>query len=151
MGKRYLEDISDGERLNCKKITITKRDIIKFAKKFDPQPFHIDGNAGRESIFGGLIASSLHVLSVCTREVVRAQGDVAILSGAGMKEIKMYNPVRPGDDLSINAWWSDLRRSNSKPNQGYAGIRCIVTNQRKELIMDFGYRYLIACRDSGIR
>jgi acyl dehydratase len=148
MGKKYFEDIAHGERLHCKKITITKGAIIKFAKKFDPQPFHIDERAGKESVFGGLVASSLHVLSACTREVVQAQGHVAILSGAGMKEIKMYNPVRPGDTLSINAWWSNLRRSNSKKNQGYAGIRCIVTNQRKEIIMDFGYRYLLACRDS---
>jgi acyl dehydratase len=144
---RYFDDITEGERLKCQKTTITKGDIVKFAKKFDPQLFHINERAGKKSIFGGLIASSLHILSVCTKEVVKAQGNVAILSPAGMKEIKMYNPVRPGDTLSINAWWSNLRKSNSKPHHGYAGIRCIVTNQRKEIIMDFGYRYLLARRD----
>jgi len=95
MTRRYFEDITDGERLICQNVIVTREDIITFAKKFDPQPFHTDEDAARESIFGGLIASSLHILSACTRAVVEAQGDVAILSGVGMDEAKMFNPVRP--------------------------------------------------------
>ena len=100
MVRRYFEDITDGEPLHCQKLIITCEDIIEFAKKFDPQPFHTDENAAKESIFGGLVASSLHTLSACTRVVVEAQGDVAILSGVGMDEAKMFNPVRPDDILS---------------------------------------------------
>lgn len=146
MAKRYFEDISEGERLHCRKVRITREDIIEFAKRFDPQPFHTDENAAKESLFGGLVASSLHTLSACTRAVVEAQGEVAILSGVGMDEAKMFNPVRPGDVLSIEAWWADLKRSRSKPGQGFAGIRCKVTNQNDEPVIEYGYRYMLGCR-----
>lgn len=148
MAKRYFEDITEGERLPCQPVIITREDIIEFAKRFDPQPFHIDENAAKESLFGGLIASSLHTLSACTRVVVEAQGDVAILSGVGMDEAKMFNPVRPGDVLCVEAWWTELKQSRSKPGFGFAGIKCKVTNQGREPVIEYGYRYLLACRDS---
>ena len=149
MAKRYFEDIADGEQLNCQNVIITREDIITFAKKFDPQPFHTDEGAARESIFGGLIASSLHILSACTRVVVEAQGDVAILSGVDMDKAKMFNPVRPGDTLFVKAWWADLKRSRSKPDHGFASIPCKVTNQNGDTVIEYGYRYLLACKNSG--
>ena len=143
---RYFEDIQDGERLACRPVSLTREDIIAFAQAFDPQPFHTDSQAARESLFGGLIASSLHVLAACTRVVVEAQGGVAILSGVGKDEARMLNPVRPGDRLTVDAWWTDLRRSRSRPNQGLAAIRCRVTNQDGALVVEYGYRYLLACK-----
>jgi len=148
MKRRYFEDLNDGEFLNCRHIVMTREAIIDFAKEFDPQPFHTDENAARDSIFGGLVASSLHTLSACTRVVVEAQGDVAILSGVGMHEVKMFNPVRPGDVLFVEAWWAELSKSSSKPDLGFASIRCKVTNQKKEPVIEYGYRYLLACRGS---
>jgi len=149
MTRRYFEDIADGEQLNCQTIIITREDIITFAKNFDPQPFHTDENAAEESIFGGLIASSLHILSACTRVIVEAQGDVAILSGVGMDKAKMFTPVRPGDTLSVKAWWADLKRSRSKPDHGFAAIQCKVTNQNGDPVIEYGYRYLLACKNLG--
>lgn len=149
MAKRYFEDIIDGERLDCRPVTMTRDDIIAFARAFDPQPFHTDEDLARASVFGGLVASSLHVLSACTRVVVEAQGDVAILSGVGMDEVRMFNPVRPGDRLHVDAWWTDLRRSRSRPDQGLAAIKCRVTNESGDLILTYGYRYLLACRPPG--
>ena len=147
MTRRYFDDLVDGERLDCQPVVITREAIIDFARKFDPQPFHIDESIARESIFGGLIASSLHTLSACTRVVVEAQGHVAILSGVGMHEVKMFNPVRPDDVLMVNAKWAELRKSTSKPDRGFASIRCNVTNQRKQRVIEYGYRYLIACKN----
>jgi acyl dehydratase len=149
MAKRYFEDLCDGERLPCREVGFTREGIIDFARRYDPQPFHIDEEAARASIFGGLVASSLHAMSACTRSVVDAQGDVAIVSGVGMYEAAMYNPVRPGDVLAIEARWTDLRRSRSKPQIGFAGIKCTVTNQRAEPVIEYGYRYLIACKHSN--
>jgi acyl dehydratase len=149
MAKRYFEDITDGERLNCQALVFTRAEIIEFAMKYDPQPFHTDESAAKDSIFGGLIASSLHTISACTCSVVQAQRDVAILSGVGMYAAKMFNPVRPDDVLAIEAWWTDLRRSKSKPGLGFAGIKCKVTNQRGEPIIEYGYRYLVACQNAS--
>ena len=147
MKKKYFDELIDGEQLHCKPVVMTREAIIDFGKRFDPQLFHIDEDAASESIFGGLIASSLHTLSACTRVVVEAQGDIAILSGVGMHEVKMFNPVRPGDVLSVTAWWTELKRSRSKPDRGFASIRCKVANQHKEPVIEYGYRYLIACRN----
>jgi len=145
--KRYFDDLKDGERLYCEPVVLTRDAIIEFGRKYDPQPFHTDERAANESLFGGLIASSLHILSACTRVVVEAQGNIAILSGVGMHEVKMYNPVRPGDILSVDAWWTELQKSRSTRERGFASIKCKVTNQRKEPVIEYGYRYLIACRD----
>ncbi|WP_022668966.1 MaoC/PaaZ C-terminal domain-containing protein [Desulfospira joergensenii] len=141
---KYFEDITDGDLLPCRPVLMTKESIVKFAEEFDPQSFHIDEDAAENSIFKGLVASSLHTLSACTRSVVEAQGRVAILSGLGMHGVKMFNPVRPGDRLSIKAWWTDLKRSKSKPDRGFASIRCEVFNQNKEPVMNYGYIYLLA-------
>ena len=145
---RYFEDIIEGEQLHCGKVVITREDIVTFARKFDPRPFHMDEDAAGNSIFGGLVASSLHILSACTRVVVEAQGEVAILSGVGMDEVRMSNPVRPGDHLNIEAWWTDLHRSRSRPDRGFAGIKCKVRNQDGNLVIEYGYRYLLACKTS---
>ena len=85
MEKRYLEDLSEGELLQCQTVKFSHDSIVDFARNFDPQPFHTDEHFANESIFGGLIASSLHTLSACTRVVVEAQNNVAILSGVGIK------------------------------------------------------------------
>ncbi len=146
MQKRFFEDISEGERLDCRPVPISREAIVGFATEFDPQPFHVDENAAGSSVFGGLVASSLHTLAACTRVVVDAQGDVAILIGIGMDEAKMFNPVRPGDVLSVDARWTDLKRSRSKPDRGFARIRCRVSNQKGEPVIDYGYQYLISCR-----
>ena len=149
MGIKYFEDLSDGEHLNCQPVLMTREAIIEFAKQFDPQPFHIDENAAKNSIFDGLVASSLHTLSACTRVVVEAQGNLAILSGVGMHEVNMFNPVRPGDTLSVEAWWAELKRANNKSGRGFASIKCKVSNQRNEPVIEYGYRYLLACKSSG--
>ena len=137
----------DGEHLHCQPVVMTQDAIIEFAKNFDPQPFHIDETVASESIFRGLVASSLHTLSACTRVVVKAQGNIAILSGVGMHEVKMHNPVRPGDVLTVNARWAELRKSRTKLDRGFASIKCKVTNQKKEIVIEYGYRYLIACQN----
>lgn len=148
MPRRYFEDLTEGESLHCQYVSITREDIIDFGKRFDPQPFHIDENAANTSIFGGLIASSLHTLSACTRVIVEAQRDIAILSGVGINEVKMFNPVRPGDILTVEGWWTDLKRSRTKSDQGFAAIKCKVIDQKGEAVVEYGYRYLVACRDS---
>jgi acyl dehydratase len=146
MPRRYFEDLTEGESLHCQQVLMTRDAIIEFGKRFDPQPFHMDEKAAENSIFGGLIASSLHTLAACTRVIVEGQGELAILSGVGMNAVVMYNPVRPGDTLTVEACWTDLKRSKTKPDQGFAAIKCKVFNQKGERVVEYGYRYLVACR-----
>ncbi|MBI5342612.1 MAG: MaoC family dehydratase [Deltaproteobacteria bacterium] len=146
MKKKYWDDMKDGERLSCRPVVFTREEIINFAKRYDPQPFHVDEEIAKASIFGGLIASSLHTISACTRVVVDAQGEMAIMSGLGIDEVKLFNPVRPGDVLSVDAYWSDLKRSRSKPDRGIVNLKCKVSNQRGEPVAEYGYKYLVGCR-----
>jgi acyl dehydratase len=109
----------------------------------------VDGDDARNSIFGDVIASALHTISVCTRVVVEAHGEIAILSGLSIDEIRTSHPVRPGDILTVGGRWDGLRRSRSRPDRGIAGLKCTVVNQRGETVMEYGYRYLVACRPNA--
>jgi len=146
MGKRYWEDLTEGERFTCRPVAFDREGIIAFGKEFDPWPFHADEEAAGRSIFGDVIASSLHTISACTRVVVEAHGEIAILSGLSIDEVRTSHPVRPDDVLTVEARWDGLRRSRSKPDRGIAGVRCRVVNQRGETVLEYGYRYLVACR-----
>ena len=147
--KIYFEDLNEGQSLECRAVEFTRESIISFAARFDPQPFHIDEAVAQNSIFKGLVASAMHTLSACTKVVVEAQGTVAILSGVEIHKVRMFNPVRPGDTLTVAARWAELRRSRSKPDRGFASILCDVANQSGQPVMTYGYRYLVAGRDSG--
>jgi acyl dehydratase len=142
----FWDDLTEGAPLPCRPVPFDRDGIVAFAREFDPQPFHADEEAARASIFGGLVASSLHTLAACTRSVVDAQDGMAILTGVGVDAVQMFNPVRPGDVLSIDARWTGLRRSRSKPDRGYATLRCKVSNQHGEPVVEYGYQYLVACR-----
>jgi acyl dehydratase len=146
MAKRYWDDLKEGERLSCRPVVFEKEEIISFAKKYDPQPFHVNEEIAKKSIFGGLIASALHTISACTRVVVEGQGDLAIMSGLGIDEVKVFNPVRTGDVLSVEAYWTNLKRSRSKSDRGTASLKCKVSNQRGEPVVEYGYKYMVACR-----
>jgi acyl dehydratase len=146
MSTRYWDDISEGESLDCKAITFTLPEIVEFAIKYDPQPFHVDEQAAAASRFGGIIASSLQTLSACTRVIVDAQEDMAILSGLGIEAVQLQNPVRPDDVLAVETRWRDLRRSTSKPDRGMATAHFKAVNQKGETVIESGFKYMIACR-----
>ena len=146
MSTRYWDDLSEGEQLDCQTITFTLPEIVEFAIKYDPQPFHVDEQAATASRFGGIIASSLQTLSACTRVIVDAQGNMAILSGLGIEAVQLPNPVRPDDILIVETRWRDLRRSSSKPDRGMATASFKAVNQKGEIVIESGFKYMIACR-----
>ena len=143
---RYWDDLIEGEPLDCRPVVLGLEEVVEFARKFDPQLFHIDEEIAAASRFKGIIASSLHTLSACTRVIVDKQVDVEILIGLGILEVALPNAVRPDDVLSVDAYWSDLRRSVSKPGQGLATVRFTVRNQRRETVLESGFKYMILCR-----
>ena len=147
MAPRYWDDLIENEPLNCRTIELSLAEIVEFALKYDPQPFHIDEQAAADSRFGGIIASSLQTLSSCTRVLVDTQEGLAILSGLCIEEVQLPNPVRPNDVLTVEACWTDLKRSRSKPDRGMATTRFRAVNQNGETVIASGFRYMIACRD----
>ena len=137
MGPAYLEDFQVGAVDEFGAETITKEDIVAFARSFDPQPFHIDEEAAKRSPFGGLIASGWHTTALVMRMVVaRFLGtESGSLGSPGIDEIRWLKPVRPGDTLRVHVEILEVKPSRSKPDRGVIRSGYRVTNQHGEAVM----------------
>ena len=130
----YLEDLLVGQRFVSGTHRIDEEQIRAFAKEFDPQPFHLDPEAAKDSFFGGLVASGWHTAAITMRLLV--EGGVPLaggIVGAG-GEITWPAPVRPGDVLRVESEVVELRPSRSRPDRGIATIRSETRNQRGDTV-----------------
>jgi acyl dehydratase len=136
MTKRYLEDLQVGETWISAPVTIEAQDIIAFGQTFDPQPFHTDPEAAKDSPFGGLIASGWHLASLAMKLCVQARsyGELPIV-GIGADELRWFVPVRPGDILVVERELVDIQVVPEKPKRGTVKARVDLKNQRGELVM----------------
>jgi acyl dehydratase len=115
---------------------MNEADIIAFAEKYDPQPFHVDAAGAKDGPFGGLIASGWHTTSMMMRQLVEHWvSPESSLGAAGIDEIRWPKPVRPGDTLNVRATILEARRSASKPDRGIIKTRAELTNQDGDLVM----------------
>ena len=130
---RYLEDFAVGQKYTHGKLKVDEARIKSFAAEFDPQPFHLDEQAARDSIFRGLAASGWHTAAMTMRLLVESDVKPAGgIVGAGFDEFKWPRPVRPGDELSIEAEVLEVRPSKSRPDQGLVKLRTTTLNQKGE-------------------
>jgi len=131
----YLEDFAEGQRYGSGRLTVDKERIRSFAAEFDPQPFHLDEEAARRSIFGGLAASGWHTAAMTMRLLVQSEFKPAGgIIGAGFDEFRWPAPVRPGDELHLEIEVLEVRPSKSRPNQGLLKIRTTTKNQKGEAV-----------------
>ena len=136
MRKRYLEDFRPGEAIDLGTTTVDRDEILEFARRYDPQPFHVDEEAARHSIYGGLIASGWHTAAMVMRVVVDGLVEGTVTMGSpGIDEIRWLKPVRPGDTLSVKAHILDVVPSRSKVDRGHIRSRYEVSNQKGETVM----------------
>jgi len=136
MGNHYLEDFAVGQRFaGAARIRIQKERIVEFAAEFDPQPFHLDEQAARSSIFGGLAASGWHTAAATMRLLVQSDlAPVGGIVGAGFDDFRWPRPVRPGDELRVESEVLEVRPSKSKPEQGMIKVRTTTLNQHDEVV-----------------
>ncbi|MEZ5658519.1 MAG: MaoC family dehydratase [Burkholderiaceae bacterium] len=133
---RYFEDYRVGEVMQYGQYRITAEEIIEFASRYDPQPFHLDEQAGRDSHFGGLVASGWMTGSVMMRMMTdHYLSRVASMGSPGLDEIRWLAPVRPGDVLCVRSTVLDARASRSKPDRGVIWSEHQVLNQNGEVVM----------------
>ena len=136
MTKYYFEDFKVGDRAPMGERVMHKDEMIAFASAYDPQPFHIDEQAGRESAFGGLIASGWHTVAVVMRMIVDSYlGDSAGLGSPGVDNVRWLKPVRPGDRIRARREVVETRLSRSRPDMGLVRTRWEAFNQDGELVM----------------
>src|SRR5262252_4059897 len=135
MTGRYLEDFAVGQTFGSGRIRVDANEIKAFAAKFDPQPFHLDEAAARDTIFGGLAASGWHTAAVTMRLLVESDLKPAGgIVGAGADEFRWPRPVRPGDELRIESEVLEVRPSRSCPEQGLIKVRTTTLNQNDEAV-----------------
>ncbi|MGE0716042.1 MAG: MaoC family dehydratase [Alphaproteobacteria bacterium] len=133
---RYFEDFKVGEAYELGTRHVTKEEILDFARRYDPQYFHIDEERAKESIYGGLIASGWHTAAMTMR--MAADGiilDSASMGSPGIDELRWLKPVRPGDTLSARMEILGARASESKPDRGIVNSRVEVRNQAGETVL----------------
>ena len=135
MSKRYLEDFAVGQTFSSGRWPVTEEQIKAFAADFDPQPFHLDHAAAKDTFFGGLAASGWHTAALTMKLLVESELQPAGgVIGAGFDEFRWPKPVRPGDELSLESEVLEVRPSRSKPTQGLIKLRTTTLNQRNEAV-----------------
>lgn len=143
----FLEDLHVGDRFGSDVFDVTVESIIAFARDFDPQPFHLDPEAAKRSVFKELVASGWHTAAMSmklfvTGELRLAGGSV----GLGVDELRWPRPVKPGDTLRLETEILDVRPSQSKPDRGIIRIRNVTTNQHDQVVQTFVASVLVRRR-----
>ena len=135
MTERYLEDFAVGQTFSSGRLRVDEDRIKTFAAEFDPQPFHLDEVAARETIFHGLAASGWHTAAMTMRLLVESDFNPAGgVVGAGFDELRWPRPVRPGDELRIESEVLEVRTSKSRPGEGLIKVRTTTLNQNGEAV-----------------
>ena len=135
MADMYFDDFVVGSRFESPGITVTESEIIHFALRYDPQPFHLDTVSAKDGPFGGLIASGFHTLGITFRMFLQTGVFKACSLGAvGLDEVRWLLPVRPGETLRVVSEVIEAKGSSSKPDRGIAKIKHSTMNQRGEVV-----------------
>jgi acyl dehydratase len=132
----HLDDYRPGDRFEGVGITLTEAEIIDFAFRYDPQPFHLDLAAAKESVFGGLSASGFQTLALAFRSVHQA-GAIgrANMAGLGMENIVWPKPTFAGDTIRGVLEVKEVRPSSSKPDRGVLKLELSAVNQHGDTVM----------------
>ncbi|HEY1227808.1 MAG TPA: MaoC family dehydratase [Ramlibacter sp.] len=132
----YWEDLEPGSVRELGSVTPTAQEVREFASKFDPQPFHLDEEAGRRSVFGALCASGWHTCSMAMRLTVdNFLNESSSMGSPGLENIRWLKPVYPGDTLKLTHRVTESRPLNSKPDIGLVRAIWEMHNQRGEQVL----------------
>lgn len=132
---RYFDDVVVGQVIDLGSWRLEEQPMADFAATWDPQPFHIDAEAGARSIFGGLTASSLYVFAICTRLFYDLSEPFAILAMLGKDEVRLPGPARAGSTLRYETEVVETTPSRSKPDRGVIVLADRVTDEEGDVIM----------------
>lgn len=151
MTQRYFEDLPIGFAFTTRDAEITREALVNFASEWDPQPFHTDEAAARESHFGGLVASGWQTLLVAFNLTMGAGvWDEASMGASGMDEVRWYAPVRPGERIHVKAEVIAAERSKSRPDRGRVRFRNDIYRADGERVASFIGNHLIKARGTAI-
>ncbi len=145
MPRLHFEDFPPGNIAEFGPRSVTREEIIAFAAEFDPQPMHLDEEAARASMLGGLAASGWHTCAILMRMIYDGFLFESVSMGApGVDEVRWLAPVRPGDTLTMRRTVLDARVSRSKPDRGFVTLQFEVFNQAGRCVMTLKTPMMIA-------
>ena len=146
---QYYEDLEVGAGWPPERAyLVTEDEIVEMGRRWDPQPFHTDPEAAAGSVFGGLVASTVHLFAISVCLGVTSSGRTAAISSLGMNNVVNHAPVRPGDEVRKFTEVIDRRLSQSRPGVGIVTFRNTLHNQRDEPVFSWENTALIHCRES---
>jgi acyl dehydratase len=131
--KLYFDDLHVGQRFTSREHSLDTESIRAFAEKFDPQPFHLDEEAGKQSLFKGMVASGWHTAAITMRLIVESVPLAGGIIGLG-GEISWPGPTRPGTRLHLETEVVELRASQSRPDRGIVTLRCETVNEQAQTV-----------------
>jgi acyl dehydratase len=131
--KLYFDDLHVGQRFASHEQTLDEEQIRAFARQFDPQPFHLDEEAGKHSLFTGMVASGWHTAAITMRLIVDSVPIAGGVIGLG-GEISWPGPVRPGTSLHLETEVLETRASKSRPDRGIVTLQCQTINDHGETV-----------------
>lgn len=138
----YLDDLQVGQEFLSAEHPLDAAQIIAYARQFDPQPFHLDEDAARDSFFQGLAASGWHTMSITMKLLVQSLPFAEGVIGAG-GDIAWPRPTRPGDTLRVKSTIREIRASRSRPDRGMVQVRSLTVNQRGEVLQELTANLLV--------
>ncbi len=148
MAMTYFEDFVLSQKTTGGEYTVSKEEVIEFAKKWDPQPYHIDEAKAKGTIHGGVIASATHTLAISFLLRHQIESDIADIAGLELDEMVFPNPVRPGDRLSVSIEYVARRESRKQPDRGIVTRVIEVRNQDLETVCKYNDVFLALKRPS---
>ena len=146
----YLEDLNVGQKFASRLQKVDAEAIKAYARQFDPQPFHLDEEAARESLFGGLAASGWHTASLTMRLIVESMPLAGGVIGSG-GELSWPRPTKPGDTLRVVTEVLEITPSRSRPDRGMITMRSTTLNQNDEAVQVFTPKVVVSRREEGAR
>lgn len=142
----YFDDIPVGYTSTVGTYELTKDEIVSFAQRWDPQTFHIDEEQAKKSVFGGIVASSLHLFAICTRLFFDHEDEIQILAMLGKDKIRLHAPARPEDTITYRTECVSSTPSSSKNDRGVIVLQDKLSNQNDEVLLTQEVTLLVARR-----
>ena len=147
MTKQYLEDFAAGQVYRSNRLQVDRGQILAFASQFDPQPYHLDEELARKSVFKGLAASGWHTAAVTMRLLVESDFQPADgILGVGLEELSWPRPVRAGDELRVEGEVLEVRPSKVRTDRGVIRVRTTTFNQNDQPVQIFTGNLLVPRR-----
>ena len=143
-----LDDLFVGQRFSSRTHVIDAAQIKAFARQFDPQPFHLDEDTAKDTLFAGLVASGWHTAAITMKLMVESGLPLAggIIGAGG--ELAWAKPTRPGDTLQVESEIVEITPSRSRPDRGMARVRSLTRNQKNEIVQELTAKLIVPLRVS---